>query len=72
MSRKINTDSEIVQFAGYIKLARCRECGCKVKWQVRSTYKSANGMFRIQYLRCPECGAKAQRLIDLTDREQDD
>lgn len=51
------------QFLGHIETAACRECGKRVRWRVRSSYKCADGIHRAQYLYCPNCGAKAQRLI---------
>ncbi len=58
-----------VQFLGFVKCPTCRNCGAKVKWKVRSTYRTADGRHRIQYLRCPVCGNRATRLVDVPDGE---
>ena len=58
------------QFLGYVELALCHECGLRVKWRVRSTYRCADGRHCIQYLRCPTpgCCGRATRMTDVPDR----
>ena len=55
------------QYIGNVYVAVCRECGKRVKWKVRNTYKAADGMHLVQYLRCPTkgCCGKASRIVDL-------
>lgn len=59
------------QFLGFVEAAVCRECGLRVKWKVRSTYRMADGRHIIQYLRCPTagCRGKATRLLERPDIE---
>lgn len=53
------------QFLGFVEYATCRECGQKVKWRVRKSYRCADGRHIKQYLVCPNCGAKASRITDI-------
>ena len=61
-----------VQFLGFVEHAVCTECGRKVKWRVRSTYRCADGQHIIQYLRCPTpgCDGRAKRLTDVPDADE--
>lgn len=64
-----NSDRVETQFLGFVSYAVCRECGLKVKWRVRSTYRTADGLHIVQYLRCPTpgCDGRAQRITDVPD-----
>lgn len=53
------------QFIGFVEHSQCRECGQKVKWRIRKTYRMADGKHLREYLVCPSCGAHATRITDI-------
>ena len=69
MSSNSGKQKTQAQFLRYVEHAVCHECGMKVKWKVRSTYRCADGRHRIQYLRCPTpgCSGRATRMTDFPD-----
>ena len=69
--RRARRDALNTQFLGFVEYARCRECGMRVKWKIRTSKLNADKSFRIEYLYCPTpgCDGRATRLVDVQDSE---
>jgi predicted RNA-binding Zn-ribbon protein involved in translation (DUF1610 family) len=50
---------------GFIDYPTCDNCGEKVKWRIKKTYRMADGKHLREYLVCPVCGARATRITDI-------
>lgn len=61
-----------VQMLKSRELELCNVCGLRVRWRVRSTYKCADGLHKIEYLRCPTNGCKgcAERLVEIPEGDR--
>lgn len=65
--RKQRPERLETQYLDFVSYAVCRECGRKVRWRVRSSYRCSDGRHIIQYLRCPTpgCNGRATRRTDI-------